>query len=64
MTYKDAIKRAVATFIAGAASAPIPAAVFNLAAWQLVASAGIAAVINLAVRWAQAYITAPIFKMN
>lgn len=64
MTYKDAIKRAVATFIAGAASAPIPAAIFHWAAWQVVVSAGVAAVINLVVRWAQAYITAPIFKMN
>lgn len=56
MTYKDGFTRAVATFIAGAASAPIPAAIFNWASWKVVVAAGITAVINLVVRWAQAYL--------
>ena len=55
MTYKEALKRAVATFIFGASSAPIPAAIWDVAAWKFAAAAGVAAVWNLLVRWAQAY---------
>lgn len=55
MTYKEAFKRAVATFIFGASSAPIPAAIWDVAAWKFAAAAGVAAVWNLLVRWAQAY---------
>lgn len=57
MTYKEAFKRAVATFIFGASSAPIPAAVFDAASWKFAAAAGVAAVWNLVVRWAQVYAT-------
>lgn len=56
MSYKEAFHRAVATFIAGASSAPVPAAIFDVAAWKFAAAAGLAAVWNLAVRWAQAYL--------
>ena len=57
MTYKEAFKRALATFIFGVSSAPIPAAVFDAQAWKFAAAAGIAAVWNLVVRWAQVYAT-------
>jgi hypothetical protein len=55
MTYREAFKRAVATFIFGASSAPLPAVMFDVEGWKVVAAAGVAAVWNLLVRWAQAY---------
>lgn len=55
MTYKEALKRAVATFIFGASSAPIPAVMFDAEAWKFAAAAGVAALWNLIIRWAQAY---------
>lgn len=56
MTYKEGLKRAVATFIAGAASAPISAAVLDVDTLKVLAASGLAAVLNLVVRWAQVYI--------
>lgn len=56
MTYREAFRRAVATFVAGASSAPVPAAIFDVAAWKFAAAAGVAAVWNLVVRWSQAYL--------
>jgi hypothetical protein len=55
MTYREAFKRALATFIFGASSAPLPAVLFDVEGWKVVAAAGVAAVWNLLIRWAQAY---------
>jgi hypothetical protein len=56
MTYKDAIKRAVATFVFGALSSPIGSAVLNVETWKVALSAGIAAVVNWVYRAVEAYI--------
>lgn len=56
MTYKDALKRAVATFVFGALSSPVGAAVLDVSTWKVAVSAGIAAVVNWAYRTAQAYL--------
>jgi hypothetical protein len=56
MTYSDAIKRAVATFLFGALSTPISAAVFDLSAWKVAAASGLAAVLNLVYRAVEAYL--------
>lgn len=56
MTYKDALKRAVATFVFGALSTPVGAAVLDIAAWKVALSAGITAVVNWAYRTAEAYL--------
>jgi len=56
MTYKDAFKRAVATFVAGASAAPISAAVFNVSFVTAAGVAGVIAVWNLVARTAQAYL--------
>lgn len=46
MTYKDALNRAVATFIAGATSAPITSAVFDTSVVEATAIAFLVAVWN------------------
>jgi hypothetical protein len=56
MNYKQAFDRAVATFIFGVSSAPVPAVIFDVDAWKFAAAAGVAAVWNLVVRYAQAYL--------
>ena len=56
MTYKDAVKRAVATFVFGALSSPVGSAVLDIATWKVAIAAGIAAVINWAYRTAEAYL--------
>lgn len=56
MNYKEAAKRALATFIFGAFSAPFSAAMLDTETWKMAVAAGLAAVLNLAVRWAQAYL--------
>jgi hypothetical protein len=56
MTYHDAFKRAIATFLFGVSSAPVPATLFEVDAWKFAAASGIAAVWNLIIRWAQAYL--------
>lgn len=55
MTYKDAFKRAIATFIAGATASPITAAVFDIAFLKAAGIAGLVAVWNWAARTAQAW---------
>ena len=55
MTYSDALKRAVATFVFGALSTPVSAAVLDLNAWKVALASGIAAVVNYAYRLAEAY---------
>ena len=56
MTYKDAVKRAVATFVFGALSSPGGSAVLDIATWKVAIAAGIAAVVNWAYRTAEAYL--------
>lgn len=58
MTYRDAARRAVATFVAGATAAPLSAAVFNVSFVKAAAMAGLVAVWNFAARWAQAALEA------
>ena len=56
MTYSDALKRAVATFVFGALSSPVGAAVLDISTWKIAVTAGIAAVVNWAYRSAEAYL--------
>lgn len=56
MNYTEAAKRALATFVFGALSAPATAAWLDTATWKMAAASGVAALINLAVRWSQAYL--------
>ncbi len=55
MTYKDALKRGVATFVAGATASPITAAVFNIGFFKAAGIAGLIAVWNFIARSAQAW---------
>jgi hypothetical protein len=55
MTYKEALKRAVATFIAGATAAPISSALIGISFFKAAGVAGIIAVWNLIARSAQAW---------
>ena len=59
MEYQEALKRAVATFIAGATAAPLTAAVTDVSFFKAAAIAGIVAVWNLAARMSQAWLTRP-----
>jgi hypothetical protein len=59
MTYKEAINKAVATFVAGATAAPLTAAVADISFFKAAAVAGLVAVWNLAGRVAQAWISSP-----
>jgi hypothetical protein len=56
MTYFDAVKRAIATFLFGALSTPVSAAVLDLSAWKVAAASGIAAVLNFVYRSVEAYL--------
>ena len=56
MTYLDALKRAVATFVFGALSTPVSAAVLDVEAWKVAVSAGLAALVNYVYRAVEAYI--------
>jgi hypothetical protein len=56
MTYVDAAKRAVATFLFGALSTPVSSAVFDVSAWKVAAASGLAAVINFLYRAVEAYL--------
>ena len=57
MTYKEAFKRGVATFVAGATASPITAAVFDITFFKAAAIAGLIAVWNWVARSAQAWNT-------
>lgn len=59
MTYKEAISKAVATFVAGATAAPLTAAVADISFFKAAFVAGIVAVWNLAGRVAQAWLAHP-----
>ncbi len=55
MTYKEAFKRAVATFIAGATAAPISSTLVGVSFFKAAGIAGVIAVWNLIARSAQAW---------
>lgn len=55
MTYKEAFRRAAATFIAGATAAPISAALMGVSFFKAAGVAGVIAVWNLVARTAQAW---------
>lgn len=55
MSYKEAFKRAVATFVAGATASPITAAVFNVSFFKAAGIAGLIAVWNWAARSVQVW---------
>ncbi len=57
MTYGEAFKRAIATFVFGALSSPVAASVLEVEAWKAAVAAGIAAVLNWAYRTAEAYVS-------
>lgn len=56
MKYQDSVKRAVATFVFGALSTPVPAAIFDVSAWKFAVAAGVASLVNLAYRAAEQYL--------
>lgn len=55
MSYKDAFKRGVATFVAGATASPVTAAVFNVSFFKAAGIAGLIAVWNWIARSAQVW---------
>lgn len=55
MTYKEAFKRALATFVAGATAAPLSSTLVGISFFKAAAIAGIIAVWNLIARSAQAW---------
>jgi hypothetical protein len=55
MTYKEAFKRAVATFVAGATAAPASAALLDVSFLKAAGIAGVIAVWNWVARSAQAW---------
>jgi 3-hydroxy-3-methylglutaryl CoA synthase len=56
MSQREAFKRAVATFVAGATAAPLTAAVFDVDFFKAAGVAGLVAVWNWAGRAAQAWL--------
>jgi hypothetical protein len=55
MDYRDALKRGVATFVAGATASPLTAALFNVSFFKAAGIAGLIAVWNWIARVAQAW---------
>lgn len=53
--YRDAFKRGIATFVAGATASPVTAAVFNISFFKAAGIAGLIAVWNWLGRAAQAW---------
>lgn len=60
MNYQDALKRATATFVAGATAAPLTAAVADISFFKAAGIAGLVAVWNFVARLAQAYLSQPV----
>lgn len=56
MDYSEALKRAVATFVAGATAAPLTTQVFDCTYFEAALMAGVIALWNLAGRTAQAFL--------
>lgn len=59
MSYQEALKRALATFVAGATAVPLTTAVTDVSFLKAALIAGIVAVWNLAARLSQAWLTQP-----
>lgn len=55
MNYRDAFKRGVATFVAGATASPLTSAVFDISFFKAAGIAGLVAVWNWLARLAQAW---------
>jgi hypothetical protein len=55
MDYRDAFKRGIATFVAGATAAPLTTAVFDISFFKAAGIAGLIAVWNWLARTAQAW---------
>ena len=55
MNYRDALKRGVATFIAGATASPLTSAVFDVSFFKAAGIAGLIAVWNWIARVAQVW---------
>ena len=56
MDYRDAFRRAVATFVAGATASPLTAAVFDVSFFKAAGVAGLIAVWNFVGRAAEAWV--------
>lgn len=56
MTFDDALRRAVATFVAGATATPLAAELLDLEVLKVAGVTGVIAVWNLAGRMAQAWL--------
>jgi hypothetical protein len=56
MDYKQAARRAVATFVAGATASPLTAAVFDISFFKAAGIAGLIAVWNWAGRAAESWV--------
>lgn len=56
MTTKEALKRALATFVFGALSAPVTAGWLDVDALKLALASGVAALVNFVYRAAEAYL--------
>jgi len=59
MDYREALRRGVATFVAGATAAPLTAAVVDISFFKAAGAAGVVAVWNWAARLAQSYLSQP-----
>jgi hypothetical protein len=59
MEYREALKRGVATFVAGATAAPLTSAIVDISFFKAAGIAGIVAVWNWAARMAQAWLAQP-----
>lgn len=57
MDMTEVAQRSAATFVAGAIASPIVSIVFDIAWWKAAAMAGVTAVVNLAGRSAQSWLT-------
>ena len=56
MDYRESVRRAVATFVAGATAAPLTSAVFDVSFFKAAAIAGLVAVWNWLGRVAQVWV--------
>lgn len=56
MTFNEAFKRAVATFVFGALSAPVTSGWVDVDAWKLALASGVTALVNFVYRAVEAYL--------
>jgi hypothetical protein len=59
MEYRDAARRAIATFVAGATAAPLTSAIADISFFKAAFVAGLVAVWNFVGRTAQAWLSQP-----